>query len=233
MQPRPALLQPATLLLVAVNLVPLIGVYAWGWDGFVLLMLYWLETASIAFWTIVRIVATPREAFQDAKFAGAAKPPVPILLAIFIAVHAGVFMAVHLLFLWAVFSGAWSRKIHGIDDFVREMIVGTGLWLPLLALFVGRGLLTLYETIRPALLRHAGITEPAQPPAASAASPGAAIVLGLYVRIFVMQITIILGMWMVLLSGTRGTLALVIAVKTAADIAVTLYGHSLHTAREE
>jgi hypothetical protein len=43
------LLRPSVLILVAANLVPLIGVIFWGWDAFVLLMLYWLETAVIAF----------------------------------------------------------------------------------------------------------------------------------------------------------------------------------------
>jgi hypothetical protein len=43
------LLRPSVLILVAANLVPLVGVIFWGWDAFVLLMLYWLETAVIAF----------------------------------------------------------------------------------------------------------------------------------------------------------------------------------------
>jgi hypothetical protein len=34
------LLQPAILLLLAANLVPILGVIAWDWDAFVLLMLY-------------------------------------------------------------------------------------------------------------------------------------------------------------------------------------------------
>ena len=47
---------PSVLILVAANLLPIVGVVFWGWDAFVLLMLYWLETAVIGFWTIVRVV---------------------------------------------------------------------------------------------------------------------------------------------------------------------------------
>ena len=34
------------------NLIPLYGVLYWQWDSFQLLMLYWMETVIIAFWTI-------------------------------------------------------------------------------------------------------------------------------------------------------------------------------------
>ena len=60
-----ALRNPATLILIAINLTPIAGVLWWGWDAFVLLMLYWLETAVIAFWTVVRIAATPKAALND------------------------------------------------------------------------------------------------------------------------------------------------------------------------
>ncbi len=206
-----AWLQPSTLLLVTINLVPLIGVYAWGWDGFVLLMLYWLETASIAFWTIARIVTMPRDMVGR-----------PFLVAAFISVHASLFMIVHLVFLWVLFSGQWSEKIHGIHDFISQLVIGSGMWLPLLALFIGRGLMMLFEKIQPALLRRAGIKGSIIPGTSSSLDSG--IISGLYIRIVVMQVTIILGGWIVILFGGRGTLALVIAIKTAVDLAITRRG---------
>lgn len=39
------LLYPSTLILVAANLVPLLGIAFWMWDVFLLLSLYWMETA--------------------------------------------------------------------------------------------------------------------------------------------------------------------------------------------
>ena len=59
-------------------------------------------------------------------------------------IHAGIFMGVHFLFLWELFSDDWARKIHGIRDFIDQMVIGTGLWVPLLALFIVRGALMLF-----------------------------------------------------------------------------------------
>ena len=62
------LMQPANLILLAANLFPLVGVIFWGWDAFVLLMLYWLETAVIAFWTVARIATMPISTLGDLQF---------------------------------------------------------------------------------------------------------------------------------------------------------------------
>jgi hypothetical protein len=55
-------------------------------------------------------------------------------LAAFFALHAGIFMGVHFLSLWELVSSDWPRKIHGVRDFVAEIAIATGLWLPLIAL---------------------------------------------------------------------------------------------------
>jgi hypothetical protein len=187
------LLQPANLILLAVNLVPLIGVMAWGWDAFVLLMLYWLETAVIAFWTVLRIATMPKVALGDITFSGTDKTPAPLALAAFFTVHAGIFMLVHFLFLWELFSGEWSRKIRGIGAFFDEMVIGTGLWVPLLALFIGRGVLLLFDTVKPWLWRKLRLVTRSSGQPQSTLGPGASLLFGLYIRIVVMQVTIIIG----------------------------------------
>src|SRR3954453_17219240 len=107
-----AALKPAALLLRAANLIPLVGVLAWDWDPFVLLMLYWLETAVIAFWTVLRIAPMPRASLVDLHFNDQRGPVSPIGMAAFVTVHAGIFMGIHFMFLWILFSGEWSGKIH-------------------------------------------------------------------------------------------------------------------------
>ena len=64
----------------------------------------------------------------------------PSAVAAFFVVHCGMFMGVHFLFLWVMFSGAWSRRIHGPADFVHQIIVDNRLWLPLAVLMLSRGL---------------------------------------------------------------------------------------------
>jgi len=223
------LLTPSSLVLIAANLVPLVGVVAWGWDAFVLLMLYWLETAVIAFWTVARIATMPSVddlQFRDAS--GRKRAVSPVGMALFFTAHAGIFMGVHFLFLWELFSDDWSRKIRGVGAFYDQMIVGTGLWIPLLALFIGRGLLMAFDALEPRLRDMLGLA--ARPPERKILGPGETVVFGLYVRIFVMQVTIILGGWVALIAGTSGALVFLIALKTAIDLSFQLVADRFHAA---
>jgi hypothetical protein len=213
------LLHPATLTLLAINLVPLIGILAWGWDAFVLLMLYWMETAIIAFWSMIRIALLPRAALGDLTFGTEKKIiPRPAMIAVF-TVNAAGFMAVHLLLLWVMFAGEWSRRIHGVRDFHEQMVVATGLWVPLLLLFVGHGLVALFESAKPVLSRLPGIVSPTpgRPPPPTQPQ-GEAILLGLYFRIFIMQFTIIIGAWFALVIGSIAPFIILIVVKTVFDL---------------
>ena len=222
------LFYPSTLILLAANLVPLIGVLSWGWDAFVLLILYWLETAVIAFWTVVRIATTPRDKLGDIKFQGSDKPGAPLGLALFFTLHAGIFMAAHFFFLWELFSGGWSRKIHGPREFFDQIIVGTGLWVPLLVLFVVRGWLIMFETFAPHLRRMFRIIPSRRAPRAVAVTPAEASLFGLYARIFIMQFTILAGAWVALLVGAAGAYALLVLLKTGIDLAFQMAGDRIY-----
>ncbi len=224
------LLQSSTMLLLAANLTPLVGVVLWGWDAFLLLMLYWLETAVIAFWTIVRIATMPRAGLGDMHFDGSDRPAAPLALALFVTLHAGIFMGVHFMFLWELFSGPWSRKIHGVRDFVDQIVVASGLWLPLLVLFAVRGALMMFEVVEPSLRRMFRLAPRRPDKDAAKLSPAQAVLFGLYVRIFVMQFTILIGAWFALLLGTVGAYVFLIAVKTAIDIALQVAGDRLNAA---
>jgi hypothetical protein len=221
------LLQPANLLLIAANLVPLAGVILWGWDAFALMILYWMETGIIAFWTVVRIACTPRVKLAELRFNNSDTDPNPLGLALFFTVHAGIFMAVHFFFLWELFAGTWRRQIDGPDSFVDKLIVGTGLWVPLLILFAVRGVMMLIDVAEPSLRRWRGM-----PPRKETTlfGPGASIVFGLYIRIFVMQFTIIVGAWFALLLGTPGALVFLVIVKTVVDVGMQWFAEQFHAA---
>jgi hypothetical protein len=203
-------LNAVSLLLVAVNLLPIAGVVWLGWDAFVLLMLYWLETAIIGFWTVVRLIAAPTAVDVNGKTLDRMSLAGRLAVGGFVAVHAGIFMTVHFIFLWVLFSGAWATHIHGIGSFVGEMVVGTDLWIPLAFLFLVRGAMVM----GPAVRRRLGIVGEAREPGA-ADNP----VVGLYMRIVVMQITIIAGAWFAMLAGdTVGPLVLLVLLKTLIDV---------------
>jgi hypothetical protein len=215
------LIRPSNLILIAINMVPVIGVIAWQWDAFVLLILYWLETAIIAFWTVARIATTPGDELGDLQLDE--RTTSPIGLAMLFALLSAVFMGVHFLFLWALFSGEWPGRIHGIADFARRVIIETGIWMPLLVLFVGRGIIVLLDLAKRRLLPK---LDPDRWPSADrdgrAASEGSTAVFALFLRIFIMQVAIIIGAWFAMLLGSIAPFLLLIAIKTAADVGLHL-----------
>ncbi|MBI4139122.1 hypothetical protein HY479_03155 [Candidatus Uhrbacteria bacterium] len=81
--------------LVVANAVPLFGVLYGGWDLYTIFMLYWVESAVIGFYNILKFT----------KFKGGLK----FFLIPFFLLHYGAFMAAHLVFLTAFFApGAGS-----------------------------------------------------------------------------------------------------------------------------
>jgi hypothetical protein len=122
------------------------------------------------------------------------------------------------MFLWALFSGDWSQHVHGIGDFVRQIVIATGLWVPLIVLFVVRGLLMMFDIAEPWLRRAFRLAARAAPPATL--SPSESLLGGLYARIIVMHVTILFGAWCAMLIGTTGAYLFLIAIKTSIDVAV-------------
>lgn len=212
---------PSTILVLVADLYPLAGVLWWGWDAFVLLMLYWMETAVIAFWALARILTLAPEADEAGKSL-AERIKLRVGLTLFFLVHASGFMGAHLLFLWSVFSGKWGQTIHSPHDFLHQMVLPFHLWVPLGMTFVARGI----AFVRDLLSRRA--RERAQAIPASSAETAAkqqqaalgGIVGGLYGRIILMHVTILTGVWAAQKLGSIGPFVLLIAIKTAFDVLI-------------
>ena len=199
---RRSVFAPAILILS--NLVPLAGVLWWGWDAFVLLCLYWLETAVIGFWTILRFATMSRDTGSAAgrSIAGT------LALSGFFVVHAGVFMAVHMLFIFSLFAGPWAARIHDGRDFIRLIVIGAGLWIPLLALFAGQGAIFINDAVN----RYAfGKALPAN------ADTGE-IMGGFYQRIVLMHVAILGGAFVAQAIGNTAPLILLVLFKTVLEI---------------
>jgi hypothetical protein len=218
------LLHPSTIILVAADLFPLAGVAFWHWDAFLLLMLYWMDTAIIAFWTIARVAARPPENLADVRIgSGATAITSRWAVVPFFVVHAGMFMAVHFLFLWIIFAGAWAGKIHGPGDFVRLIIVDSRLWLPLAGLMLSRGASFLFHVVRPDKLQRIEQALFRRPVRLAARAPAGSVggeIAALYARVVIMQLAIILGAFLSTLLGTMAPFVILILLKTAVDAAV-------------
>jgi hypothetical protein len=213
------LARPSTLIILLANLAPLAGVRFLGWDAFQILILYWMETAAIAFWTIARIVARGPDV-AGATAAGIGPAP-RIVTAAMYTLHAGAFMAAHFFFLWVLFAGEWARRAGGFVDFFVHIVFGTGLWVPVVAMFIGYGVAFRNDIARrdPAdgpVRADADGAQPAQP----RERPTAFSIGRLYARIMVMQVAIILGAWAAVELGSMAPLLLMIVGKTVVDVAI-------------
>ena len=211
------------MLLLAANSLPIFGVVYWGWDVFVLLMLYWLETAIIGGWMIVRIAIAPSGSLGKIEINGRPTTAGSLFIAGFFVVHAGIFMGVHMVFLWSLFSGDWSKKIHGPIDFFSKMIIATDLWIPLLVLFVVRGLSFLFHVLKPDMIQQLerSLNLPISPKPQAIEDMGS-IIGAFYGRIIIMHMTIIFSAFVAVIFETIAPLIIMVGVKTFADVALHL-----------
>jgi hypothetical protein len=177
--------------LVAANLVPLIGVIAFGWDLGTLMLLYWLESAIIGFYNILKLaIVAKRGAF---------------FLAPFFAVHYGLFMLVHLVFICVLFlrdrvgPGDMFPDSRIISDYVKSTALAAA------SLFVSHGISFCVNFV--------GQKEYIQ------TDPGTQMVSP-YGRIIVMHLTILFGGFVTFLLGAPiAVLVLFVILKTVADMA--------------
>ena len=208
------------------NLIPLYGILYWGWDTFQLLMLYWMETVIIAFWTIRRIARLPAEALGTLTVNGRVQPATHKSLCGFLTLHAGAFIAVHLLFLWVLFSREWLKKVHGVASFFGELFIANGLWLALLFMFVSGWISYLVSAPHgyPLAMERGLYPKKRLAPADGGSDTVGSIVGGLYVRIVIMQIAIIAGAIFANSYGSIAPLVIVIVCKTLADLTAATCG---------
>jgi hypothetical protein len=209
--------QPAILILLMAHAVPILGVLLWNWDAFLLLVLYWMETAVIGFWTLWLIGKAPDRTigpYNEGKSTAH--------LIAFFTLHAGIFMTVHFVFLWSLFAGDWKSQIHNLSQFISVIVIGQGLWMALVFLFVARGIAPMLLIYGPPWYSRQWL-----PDAASVPNPWHrdGILYALYARIIVMQIAIIASGFIIEYLGgasAAAPLIVLIIVKTAIDLGLFL-----------
>jgi ABC-type phosphate transport system permease subunit len=133
----------------------------------------------------------------------------------FFTVHSGIFMSVHFMFLWDMFAGSWAPRVHNVREFVAVIVIATGLWLPLIALFISRGFSFLLNSFGARIVPDSLAFLRPQPDAPRKAG---AVLYGFYGRIVAMHLAIIFGGMLAVHLGTMAPLILLIAMKVAADL---------------
>jgi Family of unknown function (DUF6498) len=210
------------LLFAIYNLVPLYGLWAWHWDAFQLLILYWSETLVLAAWTMVRIAFVPTALLGNMTINGCTGPATHASLIGLMSLTAGVFCAGHLWFLFVLFSGDWFRRLHGIGDFLRTFYIDSDAWIPLVLVTLAGGVEVLFGEYHPQFVdvlaqRLRIVAVVAAPPNDATGDPVGNIIGGLLGRIVVMQVAIICGAWLVRSWGSIAPLAIIVGLKTLID----------------
>lgn len=217
---------PATLMLLGTNAIPVIGLVFWRWDAFVLLLGYWMETAVIAFWTLVRIAVHPEEVTTDTK---GPRPGLVrrVFILAFVILFVGIFMTAHFGIIWQAFGGTWRGFGSSARDFVQTVLWGTGLWIAILAAFFSRGVACLLDLIGAVQVRRWILAiwpdYPGALPADRKPDPGAAL-FGLGGRIVLMQVAVVIGGFIAVKLGMHAPvilpLMLLIAIKTYVELSL-------------
>ena len=88
--PLQAVRSPTAIALIVANLVPLAGVLFFDWSLFTIMFCFWLESAVIGFFNILKLVIVANI--------------LSIIMVPFFVVHYGGFMSGHLVFIFALFS---------------------------------------------------------------------------------------------------------------------------------
>ena len=119
--------QASILLLIAANLLPVIGVVYWGWDVFSILFLFWCENVVIGAFGILR---TAIFAMRLNKVGG-------LFTSLFFTVHYGGFMFGHVMVLMSLFLVRSDKSRDSMSDF-EYVLSGFDrwTWAAIAALFV-------------------------------------------------------------------------------------------------
>jgi hypothetical protein len=195
--PAPEMGAASGIALVVANLLPLAGVVFLGWDLAEIVLLYWAESAIIAFYTALKMAVVGKLL---------AVVSVPFFLA-----HFGGFMAMHFLFIYMLFIRGLAAS--GPEPGALEALQSTlmPLWTPLAGLFVSHGIS--FRTNFLGRGEHATTTMNA-------------LMTAPYNRIIVMHLTLIFGGWIVLgLGSSVGALAILVVLKTAVDFSAHTREH--------
>lgn len=116
-------------MLILLNAVPVYGVFAWQWQSFDLIFLYWLENLIIGVFTVIRFIARPYQHPIDAI--------IPLFMAPFFAFHYGMFCYGHGTFIIGLFGKDLPENITsgGVFNAIIPVIASNHLFWPVAALF--------------------------------------------------------------------------------------------------
>lgn len=208
--------------LVAVNIVPLVGVAFWGWSLMLILVLYWIESGIVGLINVFKIARARGHSSLGvggsrvtARMSGIAAGMARGAIIGFFIFHYGMFWVVHgvFVFLLPLFAGVSTLEpgasASGAMDFGPLPLEGVA--LSALGLAVSHGISFFVNYIGRGEYLH---VSPEQQ------------MMSVYGRVFVLHITILGGAFVVGFFGTPfAALVLLVALKTMIDLFFHLREH--------
>ena len=192
----------ATLILA--NLLPIVGVFLWGWDLTDLLMLYWIENAVIGAYTVLTLLV----AWREGPSLGA-RIATKLFIVPFFLFHYGMFWFVHGVFLMGFFGlgprlldgGPQSFLLAPMQDVLTR---ADALMWPLIAIAVSHGVDFVTNFLVSGEFRRVPEPELMGRP---------------YGRVVVLHVSIVVGGFLALYLGpSQGVLVMFVIVKIVADV---------------
>ena len=200
--------------LAIVNMVPVVGVIIWGWSVFEIVALYWAENLIIGALNIPRLLLA-RGGPEESKASFAAKG----FLALFFAVHYGIFCTVHGFFVFFLLgeSDTSDSSFVMLPKMLGEVAGTTGGAFSFLLLSHLFSFSWNYIGQREYRTTHAA-TQMFQP----------------YGRIVILHIAILFGAFAIeMLGAPMILLFILIAGKTALDLGFHFFAHATVTDSEK
>ena len=184
-----AVRSPTAIALIVANLVPLVGVLFFDWSLFTIMFFFWLESAVIGFFNILKLVIVANI--------------LSIIMVPFFVVHYGAFMSGHLVFIFALFSPdemSFSGFFPPADLLISPIM---NVWPAFLGACLSHGISFFYNFIGKKEFRRSTPEKQMMAP---------------YGRIILMHLTIIFGGWLILALGAPVlALILLIGLKIVSD----------------
>lgn len=199
------------ILTLIANLLPLAGVWWWGWDAFEVLILYWMQTILVVAFTLPHIGKLPQSGLGNIETNGRTRPATYRNLQVTVGTVGLVVCTAHLVFLWIFFSGGWNKVVTGPITFLQHFVFVNGAWLALLLNLAGalaRYLLTPPRTVMMQWIGwRIGLRDNNEPTGRIED-----IFSALFWRIFAMQAAIIFGAFLMKSYDDASTISMVILI---------------------
>lgn len=115
---------PTVIFIIVSNLLVLAGSLIWGWDLLTMMLVFWLESAIIGFYTLLKLFAV--------------NPPIALFVLPFYLFHFGCFLAVYLVAVLSVF--AQNKAGAPLQPFLKGAFLNWAVLAGAAPLFISHGI---------------------------------------------------------------------------------------------